>query len=94
MSFKVNEGKAERAIRVVISILLLAIGLLGMNTLVVDYTGTWAQWVVYALSAIMLFSGLSGICPLYSIIGFFSGKGWICPTCSEQERAQIEQRAR
>ncbi|NJN68154.1 MAG: DUF2892 domain-containing protein [Chloroflexaceae bacterium] len=92
MFFKVNEGTTERALRTTIGILLFAFGLFGMNMLVTDYTGTWLQWLVLVLSAIAFFSGITGVCPLYSVIAVATGK-WVCPTCTEAEREQLNPQA-
>jgi hypothetical protein len=92
MFFKVNEGMTERALRTAIGILLFAFGMFGMNMLVMDYTGTWLQWLVLAFSAIAFFSGITGVCPAYSIIAVATGK-WICPTCTRDEREQLDPQA-
>jgi hypothetical protein len=89
MLFKVNEGMAERAIRVVIGLLFLAYALFGMQTLVVDYSGSWQQWVLFALSALFLITGFTGVCPAYSLWGMATGKGWICPTCTKKEQEEL-----
>lgn len=89
MIFKVNQGLAERILRVIIGFLLLAYAMYGMQTLVKNYTGTWQQWALFILSAMMLLSGLSGVCPAYAIVGMATGKGWICPTCTDEERAEL-----
>lgn len=54
--FKVNEGTADRAIRVVLGVALIA--------LAVTKGMTWA-WI----GVVPVLTGLTGICPLYSLLG-------------------------
>lgn len=58
---KVNEGTLDRTLRVVVGIVLLALGLLHV------VSGAWL-WVVAILGAILLITGLVGFCPLYTLL--------------------------
>jgi len=53
----VNEGKLDRAIRIVLGLALIAMVFIGPQTL-------WG-WI----GAVPLLTGLVGYCPLYSIFG-------------------------
>lgn len=55
--FKVNEGKTDRIIRVVLGFVMLAIGIIKMWTLLI------------VLGAILLATGITGFCGLYAILG-------------------------
>lgn len=55
---KINEGAADRVIRVVVGLVLLALVFVGPKT-------PWG-WV----GLVPLLTGLAGICPLYSVLGF------------------------
>lgn len=58
--FKTNEGTVDRALRVIVGVVLLAMFFL--------YPG--ASWRYWALIGIVpLLTGLVGTCPLYSILG-------------------------
>jgi len=70
--FKVNEGKIERGIRIGIGIMLLALSITALTGVL--------QWVAGAVSVVLMLTGGSGICPLYTLIGFITRKGQICPT--------------
>lgn len=59
--FKVNEGTADRAIRVIAGVVLLALYFFGS-------LGTWG-WVAAVLGAVALVTGAMGVCPLYSLLG-------------------------
>ena len=53
----VNEGKLDRAVRIVLGLALIAMVFIGPQTL-------WG-WI----GAVPLLTGLVGYCPLYSIFG-------------------------
>ncbi len=54
--FKVNEGTADRALRVVLGIALIALALTK------GYVWGW-------IGVVPLLTGATGICPLYSVFG-------------------------
>ena len=53
----VNEGKLDRAIRIVLGLALIAMVFIGPQTL-------WG-WI----GAVPLLTGLIGYCPIYSVLG-------------------------
>ncbi|MCO5059129.1 MAG: DUF2892 domain-containing protein [Rhizobiaceae bacterium] len=58
--FKTNEGTVDRALRVIVGVVLLALFFL--------YPG--ASWRYFALIGIVpIVTGLVGWCPLYSMLG-------------------------
>ena len=58
--FKTNEGTADRALRIIVGVALLAMFFL--------YPGaSWRYWTL--LGIVPLLTGLVGSCPLYSILG-------------------------
>ncbi len=60
--FKINEGTADRVIRVVVGIVLLALYFMG------TVTGTLG-WVALVVGIIALATGAVGFCPLYAVLG-------------------------
>lgn len=60
--FKINEGSADRVIRVVLGIVLLALYFMG------TVTGTLG-WVALVVGVIALATGAVGFCPLYAVLG-------------------------
>ncbi|MFZ1680678.1 MAG: DUF2892 domain-containing protein, partial [Rhizobiaceae bacterium] len=60
--FKTNEGTADRAIRVIVGVVLLALYFMGTAV------GMWG-WIALAAGAIMLLTGAVGVCPIYSLLG-------------------------
>jgi len=64
---KMNEGTVGRIIRVILGIVLAALGLFGV------VTGT-LMYVFYALAAILLITGIAGFCPLYAVLKFSTAK--------------------
>lgn len=60
--FKVNEGTADRALRVVIGIVLLALWFMG------SVAGVWG-WAALIVGIVALVTGAVGVCPLYSVLG-------------------------
>jgi len=64
---KANESNLDRIIRVIVGIVLLALGLLGVAT------GVW-MWLAYIFGAILLLTGIIGFCPLYTLLKFSTKK--------------------
>ncbi len=56
-----NESTADRIIRVILGIVLLALAIWAI-------TGFWA-WVVGIVGAVLLVTGLTGFCLIYKIFG-------------------------
>jgi hypothetical protein len=65
--FKPNESAADRIIRIVLGIVLLALGWGGV------VTGTWG-WVLRIVGFIPLLTGIVGWCGLYALFGFGTKK--------------------
>ncbi len=59
---KINEGTIDRALRVIVGLVL--IGLAAAGTLV----GMWV-WVGWVIGAVLVLTGLVGFCPGYAILG-------------------------
>ncbi len=57
---KTNVGGADRGIRLVLGLILLALGIFAIS-------GTW-QWISLIVGAILVLTGLVSFCPLYSLI--------------------------
>jgi len=64
---KINEGRTDRIIRIVLGIVLLVLGI------AVIATG-WLEWIVVALGAILLITGIVGFCPLYTLLKINTNK--------------------
>ena len=62
---KANEGKTDRIIRLVLGVLLLAVGLWPLNGLQAAVGGI----VVAVVGLILLITGITGYCALYSLFG-------------------------
>lgn len=60
-------GSPDRVIRILIALVII---FLFINHTI---TGTWS-FVLLAIAGIFLLTSFVGICPLYSIFGFSSGK--------------------
>jgi hypothetical protein len=58
---KTNESTIDRIIRVIVGIVLLALGLFGV------VSGA-LMWVFYVVGAILLVTGIIGFCPLYALL--------------------------
>jgi hypothetical protein len=65
--FKSNESDWDRILRVVLGVVLLALGWGGV------VTGTWG-WVLRIVGFIPLLTGLVGWCGLYALFGFSTRK--------------------
>ncbi len=63
-----NEGKVDRIVRVILGIVLLYVGIVPMGL-----SGIWS-YVVVLVALILLVTGLSGFCGLYSVIGIKTNK--------------------
>ena len=61
MKLQINESPIDRAIRIVLGIALVAVGVAGLVTAPVLYV----TWVV---AAVALVTGIVGFCPLYAIL--------------------------
>ncbi len=58
--FKTNEGTVDRALRIIVGVVLLAMFFM--------YPGaSWRYWTL--IGVVPLLTGLVGTCPLYSILG-------------------------
>jgi hypothetical protein len=57
---KVNEAAWDRILRVVVGIVFFFLGITGAAS------GAW-MWVVYVLGVVLLLTGITGFCPLYSL---------------------------
>lgn len=55
--FKVNEGPIDRALRTILGVVVLVIGVL--NSL----------WYLIVIGAILLFTAITGFCGLYALLG-------------------------
>ena len=58
--FKVNEGRADRIIRIILGISLIVVGFFVSGILSI---------VFFVLGAIGLFTGITGFCGLYALLG-------------------------
>jgi hypothetical protein len=61
MKLQINESPIDRAIRIVLGLALVAVGVAGLVTAPVLYI----TWVV---AAVALATGIAGFCPLYAIL--------------------------
>ncbi len=59
--FKTNEGTVDRALRVIVGVVLLALFFMGS-------LGGWG-WIGAIVGAVMLLTGAVGVCPVYSLLG-------------------------
>ncbi len=64
---KINESPLDRVLRVIIGIVLIALGIFGVAS------GAW-MYVSYVLGAILLITGIVGFCPLYRLFKFSTVK--------------------
>ena len=60
--FKTNMGTADRAIRAIAGVVLLALYFMG------TVTGVW-QWVALIVGIVLLATAVLGWCPPYSLLG-------------------------
>ncbi len=65
--FRKNEGAADRALRISFGVVFVG---LGLTFPVLKMTGLL---VLGAVGLVLLATGLSGICPLYSLVKFDTG---------------------
>ena len=78
---KRNEGKIERYGRVIAGIVVFGLSFAPL------ISGVWF-WVALVVSAVLIITGVSGICPLYTAIGWAIGEKDYCPTCRREELSQ------
>jgi Inner membrane protein YgaP-like, transmembrane domain len=64
---KLNVGSTDRAIRVLVGLVLIALGLFHV------VTGTWAI-VLYVIGAIQVITGLVRFCPVYLPFGISTAR--------------------
>lgn len=64
---KTNESKTDRIIRVIVGIILLALGFFGV-------VGGALLWVAYIVGAILVLTGIVGFCPLYALLKINTNK--------------------
>lgn len=64
---KINEGKTDRIIRVIVGIVLLALSLFGV-------VGGWLMWASYVVGAVLVLTGIVGFCPLYAVLKFSTAR--------------------
>ena len=67
---KANEGKTDRIIRLVLGVLLIAVGLWPLNGLQAAVGGI----IVAVIGLILLITGITGYCALYSLLGISTRK--------------------
>jgi len=65
---KKNVGSIDKIIRLIIAIVAIYFAYAG------GLEAAWAGYVLYAVGAILLFTILTGSCPLYSIVGASTSK--------------------
>jgi fatty acid desaturase len=63
---KKNVGAADRIIRLILAIALIALAYFGVLTAV------WSITVAWILAAVFVFTAIAGTCPLYSLFGISS----------------------
>ena len=63
MKLQINESPTDRAVRIVIGLALLAIGITGVVTAPLAYVTSF-------VAVVLLVTGIVGFCPLYAIIRF------------------------
>ena len=59
--FKVNEGKTDRIIRVLLGLVLLLLGL--------SLRGGFEKTLFYVFGVLSLVTGITGFCGIYSLLG-------------------------
>jgi hypothetical protein len=60
---KKNVGSTDKIVRIVLAV---AIGYFAYST---SFETNWMPYVLYVISGIMLFTPITGYCPLYTIFG-------------------------
>lgn len=63
----INEGNGDRIFRVILGTLLVVVGLANLGR---SFLPGWLGIILGLFGAIMLFAGVSGYCPLYTVFGF------------------------
>lgn len=74
-----NESQMDRAIRLVVGLVLLAIGY---------QFGGWLQIVLYVLAIYALITAAAGTCWLYKILGMNTAKGEVKTTASVETKEE------
>jgi hypothetical protein len=64
---KTNEGTVDRVIRVILGVVLAALGLFGV-------VSSTLMYVFYALAAILIITAAIGFCPLWAIFKINTAK--------------------
>ena len=62
MKVQVNEGPIDRVVRVAAGVALLAVALLGV-------VASPLSWIAGAIGLVLVATGGTGFCPLYSLLG-------------------------
>jgi len=62
MKVQVNEGPIDRVVRVAAGVALLAVALLGV-------VASPLSWIAGAIGLVLVATGETGFCPLYSLLG-------------------------
>lgn len=62
---KINEGAADRGIRLVLGIVAVVIGMVWLGALAGSIPGI----AVAAIGVVLVVTGLVGFCPAYSLVG-------------------------
>ena len=64
-----NVGSTDRMIRLILGVVLLAVGLLPLAGIpVIAGLGNW-HWAVAAVGAVLVLTGTVRVCPAYSLLG-------------------------
>jgi uncharacterized membrane protein len=63
----INEAWVDRILRIVVGILFIVLGFFGI------WAGFW-KWFGLVVGVILLLTGASGICPLYTMLNFKTKK--------------------
>lgn len=59
--FSTNEGVTDRTIRGMLGLVLLFVAFIVLSGVL--------QWITFAISIILLVTGIAGFCPLYRLLG-------------------------
>jgi hypothetical protein len=82
-----NESQLDRAIRLIVGLVLLIIG---------SYVSGWLQWVLWILAIYALLTAALGACGLYKIFGWNTNKAKVArePKTEEAPTAAVEPEAK
>ena len=64
--FKTSEGSLDRIIRVALGVILVGV--------FIAYQGTTLGWVALVVGVVALFTGVTGWCAIYSVLGISTCK--------------------